>query len=167
MSVVRETDIDMCKRGKPALWRSTAFIAGILISTTVSCVNMSICVSQKYMRETAAVAGIQTIHKVQEQYHSQYGRYAASLGELGPPQNGAAGPAGADLIGNDLARGKRQGYRFTVSGAADAYVIHADPVSVGISGNKSFYSDQTTIIRENYGTEPATANSKALRSGDR
>jgi len=118
--------------------------------------------TQKYMRETAAVAAILTIHKMQVQYRSQYGRYAASLTELGPPPGGAASPAGADLIGNDLARGERQGYKFTVTGNASGYVINANPITYGSSGNKSFYSDQSMVIRENYGPEPATASSKEI-----
>jgi len=117
--------------------------------------------TQKYMRETAAVAGILTIQKMQEQYRSQYGRYAPSLSDLGPSQDGAAGPASAGLIDKDLVHGEKQGYRFTLAATADGYVIHADPITFGVSGNKSFYSDQTAIMRENYGPEPATANSKA------
>src|SRR5689334_18530449 len=65
--------------------------------------------TQKYMRETAAMAAIETIQRMQEQYRSQNGRYAVSLSDLGPPQDGAAGPASADLIDKDLARGEKQG----------------------------------------------------------
>ena len=93
---------------------------------------------------------------------AQYGRFAASLTELGPPQSGAANPAGADLIGNDLARGEKQGYKFTVTGNAGGYAINANPITYGSSGNKSFFSDPTMVIRENYGPEPATAGSKEI-----
>ena len=57
-------------------------------------------------RETSATRTMQTIHAMQTQYYSQFGRYAASLAELGPPASGAAGPAAADLISKDLAEGK-------------------------------------------------------------
>jgi type IV pilus assembly protein PilA len=116
-----------------------------------------------YMRETAAVAAIQTIHKMQVQYQSQYGRYATTLAELGPPTSGAPSPQGADLIGNDLASGEKQGFKFTVTGTPGGYTINANPVTYGSSGSKSLYSDQSMVIRENYGPEPATVNSKELR----
>jgi type IV pilus assembly protein PilA len=96
------------------------------------------------------------------QYQSQYGRYAASLAELGPPASGADTPNAAGLIGNDLANGVKQGYKFTLVGSQGGYVITATPQNYGSDGNKSFYSDQSMIIRENYGPEPATANSPEM-----
>jgi len=98
--------------------------------------------------ETAALRSIQTIHTAEMQYYSQYGRYAVSLAELGPPAGGLASETAADLIGNDLANGVKQGYRFNIAGNAGGYVVHANPVKYG---NKSFYSDQALIIRENKG----------------
>jgi type IV pilus assembly protein PilA len=135
-------------------------IAIILIIITIAVPKYNR--TQMYMRETAAVAAIQTIHKVQVQYQSQYGRYAASLGELGPPQSGAPSPAGSDLIGNDLAQGEKQGYKFTLTANPGGYIINANPVAYGNSGSKSFFSDQSMVIHENSGPEPATANSKEM-----
>jgi type IV pilus assembly protein PilA len=136
-------------------------IAIILIIITIAVPKYNR--TQMYMRETAAVKAIQTIHQVEVQYQSQYGRYAVSLAELGPPASGAASPSAADLIGNDLSNGEKQGYKFTLTGTPGGYVINANPVNYGSSGSKTFYSDQTMVIRENYGPEPATANSKEMR----
>ena len=136
-------------------------IAIILIIITIAVPKYNR--TQMYMRETAATAAIQTIHKMQVQYQSQYGRYAASLVELGPPPSGAASPAAADLIGNDLASGEKQGFKFTVTATPGGYVINANPVTYGSSGSKSLYSDQSMVIRENYGPEPATVNSKEMK----
>ena len=136
-------------------------IAIILIIITIAVPKYNR--TQMYMRETAAVAAIQTIHKMQVQYQSQYGRYATSLSELGPPASGAPGPAAADLIGNDLALGEKQGYKFTLTGTPGGYTINANPVTYGSSGSKSLFSDQTMVIRENYGPEPATVNSKEMK----
>ena len=121
---------------------------------------------QMYMRETAAIKAIQTIHQMETQYQSQYGRYAVSLAELGPPASGAPSPAAADLIGNDLAQGIKQGYKFTVNGIAGGYQINANPEVYNSSGSRSFYSDQTMVIHENYGPEPATVASKELGVGE-
>lgn len=136
-------------------------IAIILIIITIAVPKYNR--TQMYMRETAAVAAIQTIHKMQVQYQSQYGRYAASLTELGPPQGGAPSPAAADMIGSDLSSGEKQGYKFAITAIPGGYVINANPVTYGSSGSKSFYSDQTMVIRENYGPEPANANSKEMK----
>jgi prepilin-type N-terminal cleavage/methylation domain-containing protein len=137
-------------------------IAIILIIITIAVPKYNS--TQRYMRETAAIKAIQTIHQMEVQYQSQYGRYAQSLTELGPPAsgNGAPSPASADLIGNDLAQGTKQGYHFIVTGIPGGYVVNANPVVYGSDGSKTFYSDQTMVIRENYGPEPATATSKEL-----
>ena len=42
--------------------------------------------------------------------------------------------------------------------------INANPIAtIGTSGSRTFFSDQSMVIRENYGPEPATVNSKELR----
>ena len=135
-------------------------IAIILIIITIAVPKYN--KTQMFMRDTAAIKAIQTIHQMEVQYQSQYGRYATSLAELGPPQSGAPGPAAADLIGNDLAQGEKQGFKFTLTGTPGGYVINANPVNFGSSGSQTFYSDQTMVIRHNYGPEPATANSKEM-----
>jgi type IV pilus assembly protein PilA len=118
---------------------------------------------QRFTRETAAIKAIQTIHQAQVQYQSQYGRFATSLAELGPPPSGASSQAAADLIGNDLSGGEKQGYKFTVTGSQSTYIINANPVAFGSSGSRTFYSDQSMVIRQNDGPEPATVNSKEMR----
>jgi prepilin-type N-terminal cleavage/methylation domain-containing protein len=135
-------------------------IAIILIIITIAVPKYNR--TQMYMRETAAVKAIQTIHQMEVQYQSQFGRYANSLTELGPPQSGQPGPASADLIGRDLSEGEKTGYKFTLTGTPGGYIVNANPVSYGSSGSKSFYSDQTMVIRENNGPEPATANSPEM-----
>src|SRR5262249_6534306 len=61
-------------------------------------------------QEMAAVRQIHTIHTAQIQYYSQFGRYATTLAELGPPTSGSPGPTGADLIPKTLTEGKNTGY---------------------------------------------------------
>jgi len=135
-------------------------IAIILIIITIAVPKYQ--KTQMFMKETAAIKAIQTIHQMEVQFQSQYGRYAVSLTELGPPASGAPSPASADLIGNDLAQGTKQGYKFTLTGNQGGYVIIAIPEVYGSSGSRTFYSDQTMVIRQNYGPEPATVNSKEL-----
>jgi type IV pilus assembly protein PilA len=119
--------------------------------------------AQMFARETAALQAVRTLYTAEVQYQSQYGRYAASLAELGPPASGAPTPSSAGLIGNDLANGEKQGYRFVVAATPGGYTINANPVTYGTSGSRSFFADQTMQVHENYGPEPATAQSKELR----
>ena len=45
--------------------------------------------AQMFTREAAAIQAVKTIHTAEVQFQSQYGRYAVSLTELGPPASGA------------------------------------------------------------------------------
>jgi type IV pilus assembly protein PilA len=100
---------------------------------------------------------------MQVQYSSQYGRFATSLKELGPPARGAANGASADLIDSSWAAGEKSGYKLTMTGNQSGYAITAVPLAYGNTGSRTFYSDQTMLIRENDGPEPATASSKLMQ----
>jgi type IV pilus assembly protein PilA len=136
-------------------------IAIILIIITIALPRFSS--AQRYAKETSALGAIRTIHTVQVQYYSQYGKYATSLTELGPPTSGAPSPAAADLIDSTLAGGEKGGYKFTLSANAGGYVINAAPVAFGVSGTRTFYSDQSMVVRQNFGQEPATVNSPEMK----
>jgi type IV pilus assembly protein PilA len=136
-------------------------IAIILIIITIALPRLSR--ARMYSQETAAIGALRTLHTAQVQYYSQYGKYAASLTELGPPASGAASPAAADLIGNDLSGGDKSGYKFTLTGNQAGYAINANPLAFGSSGSRTFYSDQSMVLRQNYGPEPATSNSPEMK----
>jgi type IV pilus assembly protein PilA len=135
-------------------------IAIILILITIAVPNLTR--ARMHAQETAALAAIKTIHTAQVQYYSTYGRYAASLTELGPPASGNANASSADVIGSDLSGGKKQGYLFTLTGTPGGYIINANPETFGSTGSKTYYSDQTMVVRVNEGPEPATATSKPM-----
>lgn len=113
--------------------------------------------------EMAAIRTVTTIHTCQTQYFSQFGKYATTLLELGPPSSGQAGPSAADLLPEELAKGSKSGYNFTVNGGPQGYSIVAVPVAFGNTGRRTFYSDQTLVIRENWGQEPANVQSKEIK----
>jgi len=116
-----------------------------------------------YSQEMAAIRTISTIHTAQAQYFSQFGRFATTLAELGPPASGSPTAAAADLIPGDLALGDKSGYRFTLQGTPSGYAVNAQPQTFNTTGSRTFYSDQSLVIRENYGQEPATAQSKEIK----
>ena len=114
----------------------------LLIVIAIILVIVTIAVPQynKQMmsaHETAAIQAIQTIHAVETQYYSQFGRYAVSLAELGPPASGAAGPAAADLISKDLTEGKKSGYIYTVAATPTGYAVSAVPEAFSSSGRQN------------------------------
>lgn len=113
--------------------------------------------------EMAAIRQIMAIHTAQTQYYSQFGKYAPTLTELGPPPNKQATAAGADLLPGDLALGKKTGYKFKVEGGPGGYSVHADPETYNSTGRRSFFSDQTLVVRENWGNQPATAESPEIK----
>ncbi len=136
-------------------------IAIILIIAAIAVPKMNKQIMAAH--EMAAIRMIGTIHQGETQYYSQYGKYAQSLAELGPPASGADGPAAAGIIPKNLADGKASGYLFTVVASPTGYSVTAVPEAFGNSGGRTFFSDQTLVIRNNYTAEPATVASPEIR----
>jgi len=120
-------------------------------------------IAQMSARELAVQNEVRTINTAQVQYQSQFGRYATSMAELGPPASGAPGPAGADLIQASLASGEKDQYQFTLTATQQGYSLVATPKVFNSSGRKSFYTDQTMTVRESMGAEPANATSPEIK----
>ena len=137
-------------------------VAIILIITMVALPSFK--EAQRHTREMAAIKAIQTIHTAQMQYQSQYGRFASTLAELGPPLSGRPSASSAALISADFAAGKRTGYCFSLQSTEGGYAINASPLSSS-SGSRTFYSDETLIIRQSAAPEPATAASPEVSAG--
>jgi type IV pilus assembly protein PilA len=114
-------------------------------------------------QETAAIQQIKTIHAAQAQYYSQFGKFATKLEELGPPASGQPNPAAADLLSGDLAKGTKTGYLFVMQGGPGGYTVNANPVTYNSTGRRTFFSDQSLVIRENWGPEPASASSGEIK----
>ena len=98
------------------------------------------------------------------QYKSQFGRYACTLKEIDRELAAPPHSPGADLIGNELSGGEIGGYRFTLTCSAGGYVITAvSSFTFGTSGIRTFYSDQSQVIHQNFGPEAATASSPEMK----
>lgn len=156
-------------RPLPSRRRSRGFsLIEIMIVVAIILVIASIAIpkinaSRMQAHEMAAIRTITAIHTAQTQYMSQFGKYATNLTELGPPASGNAGPSASDLLPGDLAAGSKSGYKFTVTGGPTGYVINADPVAFGNTGRRTFFSDQSLVIRENWGQETANVQSKEIK----
>jgi prepilin-type N-terminal cleavage/methylation domain-containing protein len=135
-------------------------IAIILIILTIAVPKFG--AARQGASEMAVVKEIQTINTTQSQYLSQFGRYATTLAELGPPTSGGPGPAAADLIPASQPAGDKDGYTFTMAATPQGYTINANPKVYNTTGRQTFYSDQSMVVRHNWSAEPANASSPEL-----
>jgi type IV pilus assembly protein PilA len=135
-------------------------VAIILIIAMVAIPKMNVQLMSA--REMGAIREINAIHQAETQYYSQFGRYAQTLAELGPPASGAPGPAAADLLPSSLSSGKKGGHIFSVAATQTGYSVSVAPEQYLSSGRRTFYSDQTLEVHENWSAEPATAQSPTL-----
>jgi type IV pilus assembly protein PilA len=133
---------------------AVAIISLILVAAVPNLMN-----AHRNANELAVMKAIDTVHTGQMQYLSQFGDFASTLAELGPPVSGMAGPHGAKLIPASLSSGERNGYRFTMLKTPTGFMVNANPNSFGKDGRRTFYMDEDGILRQNWGPEPATANS--------
>jgi type IV pilus assembly protein PilA len=157
---------DRRKRNKEAgfsLIELLIVIAIILIILSVALPQMS--KSRMHAQEMAAIEEMQTINKAEIQYYSQFNQYATSLAQLGPPATAGAaeGPQAAGLIPASLASGAAGGYNFNLTPTPQGYGQTAVPKSFGSTGRRTFYTDQTGIVRQNWTNEPATDKSDELK----
>ena len=139
----------------------------LLIVVTIILIIAAIAIpnlmrSKIQANETAAVGALKALTESALLYSNSYGGFPHAISDLGPTTGGTAPTStSSDLIDAVLASGIKSGYRFSYApGANDplgnvlSYSITASPVSVGSTGQRSFFTDQSGTIR-------ATANGNA------
>ena len=148
-------------------------VAIILIIAAIAIPNLMR--SRMAANESSAVGSVRTINTAMVTYAAQFPDtgYAATLDALGGATAACAPPAvatlaAACLIDQNLsvAPYQKSGYTFTAAGTTtsgtinNVYTVTALPQSVGATGNRAFYSDQSGVIRYNLdGTAPTVASS--------
>jgi len=129
-------------------------VAVILIIAAIAIPNF--IKSKIRANEAAAVANLRNITTAEVVYTTTYNvGYAPALTNLGGTgvtvdQNNAG------LIDDVLANGLKSGYTFIYAvtgtdaqGNPTTFSVNADPQSVGYTGQRHFYVDQSAVIREN------------------
>ena len=125
-------------------------VAIILIIAAIAIPNL--LRSRMAANEASAVGSMRTINTACVTYSSTYGiGFPALLSNLQPP--GPATSTQADLIDQGLAKGTKSGYTFSyvaggaVGGVIPTYALNGDPINVGTTGQRHFYTDQSGVIR--------------------
>jgi type IV pilus assembly protein PilA len=113
--------------------------------------------------ETSAIGSLRTLNTASIAYATSYGQYPGSLMNLGPA-SGTATSSSADLIDSVLSAGVKNGYVFAYTAGASnqSYTITATPITVGTTGQRMFFTNQTGVIRFDLNGSGASANSTPL-----
>ena len=121
--------------------------------------------------ESSAVGSVRTINTAEVTYATTYPRagFSTSLEALGGSTPCTASSSTACLIDQVLASGQKSGYRFTYEASdtngdqvMDAYFVRAAPVAPGQTGQRSFCSDESGVIRSTT-SEACTKESPPLQ----
>jgi hypothetical protein len=102
-----------------------------------------------------AVREMQLIVRAQTQYRARFGKYAASLDELGP--------RAAALIPASLVSPEKEGYLFAMVRTRTGYALLASPRIYVFDGRRTFYANQDGVIHESRGERPASSDSPVFR----
>ena len=136
-------------------------VAIILIIAAIAIPNL--LRSKMSANEASAVGSLRSLNTACVSYSTSYGGYPLALSNLGP--GSPANATTADLVDSVLAAGTKSGYVFTyAAGAKDAsgnvlsYTINGDPVTVGTTGQRQFFTDQSGVIRANTGGAATVAS---------
>jgi type IV pilus assembly protein PilA len=142
-------------------------VAIILIIAAIAIPNL--LRSKIAANEASAVGSMRTINTTSTQYSTTYGGYPPLLTDLGGPAGGTASSTSAELIDAILAGGTKSGYSFSyTAGATDSngnvlqYTMTAIPTSSGVTGQRTFFTDQSGVIRADATGATATLNSTPL-----
>jgi prepilin-type N-terminal cleavage/methylation domain-containing protein len=142
-------------------------VAIILIIAAIAIPNL--LRSKMAANEASAVGSLRSINTAEVTYSSTYP--TVGFGTLGQLSYGGAACTGtstnACLIDDTLAAGTKSGFTFTLAGLTgvpiSTYTVLADPIALGSSGNRSFFTDQTAVIHVKAGAVGATAGDPALQ----
>lgn len=140
-------------------------VAIILIIAAIAIPNL--LRARMQANEASAVASIHAVNTAEMSYQSSFPTigFSAALADLG---DGGASPCAGSAtascyIDQNLASGTKSGYLFTYAQDATAtpslhYTVSVDPVTRGISGQRSFYSSDSNVTRFNASAPAGSAD---------
>jgi len=148
-------------------------VAIILIIAAIAIPNL--LRARMAANEASAVGSTRTINTAEVTYSSAYPEvgFTLTLSNLAGPTATCSGGSGATsaqscLIDNVLGSGTKSGYTFALANGGstttpqNTYTISASPLTIGSSGQRGFFSNQTGVIRYNQ-SGTATSTDKPLQ----
>ncbi len=87
--------------------------------------------------EASAISSLRTLTTVNEQYRTRFGAYSATLAAL----------QAEGYIDTVLGAGTKSGYGFAFGGAGATWTTAATPSTIGTTGERGFYTDESGVIR--------------------
>lgn len=128
-------------------------VAVILIIAAIAIPNF--IQSKERANESSAAESLRAVNTANVVYSTTYGiGFSPDMPSLAG--SGAVSQTAAQLLDPVLAAGTKNGYTFVyTAGATDStgsvttYSVTADPISQNYTGMRHFYTDQTSVIREN------------------
>ena len=131
-------------------------VAIILIIAAIAIPNL--LRSKMAANEASAVGSLRTINTSSVAFSTTYGNYPPLLSDLGPSTSPSS--TAADLIDSALVTGSKSGYSFTYTSSStyQQYSITASPTTVGVTGQRYFFTDQSGVIRVNLTTTASSTD---------
>jgi type IV pilus assembly protein PilA len=149
-------------------------VAIILIIAAIAIPNL--LRARMAANEASAVGSLRTLNTSAVTFSSTYGAgFPGSLAAMGGTPGATATCTAAELIDNVLSGGSKSGYSFTftpegtsqtVNGCTGypSYEITGVPLVTGQTGQRSFYTDQSGVIRfDTTGSSSVNSSSPALQ----
>ena len=140
-------------------------VAIILIIAAIAIPNL--LRSRMAANEASAVGSLRTLNTAAVTYSTTYGiGYPATIAAMGPAAT--ASSTAADLIDSVLANNVKSGYSFSysaataVAGTVNAYNITATPSNQGVTGQRTFFTNESGVIRADATGGTATVNSTPI-----
>lgn len=142
-------------------------VAIILIMAAIAVPNY--LRSRMAANEASAAESLRAINTAAVTYSSTYpaNGFPTTLANLGGANPCTASSATGCLLDSVLASGTKAGYTFVWTGDGNtpsaAYFLTGTPISVGLSGQRMFCTDQTSVIRFDPSGAGCTASSNPIQ----
>ena len=141
---------------------SVVVLIPIMVIAAISIPNL--LASRRAANESGAIRSLRVLHQAEQTYQATKGQ--GNYGTLSDLHS-------ESLISADMARDVRSGYRFKVEvfkagiGSPAAFAVMAVPTEYGSTGRRSFFVDETGVIRgeDNHGLEASKATPPVNFSG--
>jgi hypothetical protein len=117
--------------------------------------------------ESSAVSSMRAYNTAAVTYASTYPDigFPQTAEDMKPPTGDQIDEHHAGLLDNTLTTPpfQKNGYRFAFKGDKENYKVIARPIKLGVSGNRSFYSDESGVIRYTDKDEEPTVDDPPLQ----